>query len=105
MVQCNVWLQKHLTPFFPVWGLGLLLFSLMTLNPPYTGIEDYERYISKGIRPTLQLHSEMTLSHKNHSMWPSLTSIFEECTKENPDERPDTTTILKLLQQLTPGAH
>jgi hypothetical protein len=75
----------------------------MTLYPPYTGIEDYERHISKGIRPLLKLHSENISSHKNHPLWPSLTQIFKACTTENPAERPDTTTILKWLQEIRLG--
>ena len=83
-----------------VWGLGLLLYSLLTLNPPYTGIRDFERYISKGIRPSLKLYPEIIANYKEQPLWASLQSTFKQCTQENPQERPEVKTILEQLQAI-----
>lgn len=82
-----------------------MLFTLLTLCQPYSGIRhiaDKGDYIIQGVRPMLQKHlSAIPTDYLHHPLWRQLTLVFFRCTKLKPQERPDTAAVLKDLETLS----
>src|SRR6185503_12886596 len=86
-----------------VWSLGCVLFELMTLHFPYSGINptDCENFIINGIRPMLQYHQNIIpKEYLNDSIWKNLVFIFENCTLLQPEKRLNINQILELLNNI-----
>jgi serine/threonine protein kinase len=87
-----------------VWSLGCVLYELLTLSAPYTGIPDgeCERFITSGVRPIMQYHSSsIPKEHQQDPVWKGMVSLFEACTVLDPSSRPSAEQILAFLTQIT----
>ena len=88
---------------FAVWSLGCVLYELLTLSAPYTGISDVEceRFITSGMRPFVQYHSSsIPKEHQQDLVWKGIVSLFEACTVLDPSSRPSAEQILAFLAQI-----
>ena len=88
---------------FSVWSLGCVLYELLTLSAPYTGISDgeCERFITSGVRPIMQYHaSYIPKEHQQDPVWKGMVSLFEACTALEPSSRPSAEQVLAFLAQI-----
>ena len=74
-----------------IWSLGMILYTLLTLEYPYAR-ENYKwgemsSAIVKGQRP------QMPTGYLNALQWQDVVAIFNICTEHDAGKRPDASTL------------
>lgn len=93
-----------------VWSLGCLLFLLLTMHEPYAEFKDCKTYISARERPPMSAYIkgycsenkfiQIPKEHQEHRIWIQLREVFHLCTMPMPEDRPDTSRVVELLEKI-----
>jgi tRNA A-37 threonylcarbamoyl transferase component Bud32 len=81
------------SPATDVYGLGLLLFEMLTGHAPWSRTED-------AVSLFRAILEEELPEHELRGMQPDLANLIRQCLRRNPQERPSIETVLRELEML-----
>ena len=79
-----------------VYSLGMVLFELLALEPPYFGITPFAatQNVLDGVRPVLPPTIE------SNPEFAGLVTLFENCTELEPEKRPSAAQVVEMLWEM-----